>query len=992
MKRSIISLLVITVLLSTQLGVIFIGKAHADTSNLYATHSQIQHAKWEWQNSQTIIGTINGTAVKFVDAAGMNNYWDSDPKAGGQDQPRSWNYGYTSGPTCDRKQSKLWANPYYPKSGESFFHGYIYAMKKPDNTDRPYCRKVAIPAGSIKISNSNAASVFYTFSDKSIIRVDGDSQYTFNPSGFANVYTIEGAQFCPDTIVYNPRVGNKMGNGTLWPLSDVDNFSHSSPPSWVHAASNCYPDDSGSDVTDNPSTISFLGLGAAPPIAFNKNYSVTIHIGGPPPSNPGMGGSGGSGSGGSGSGGSGTSSPTISCNISFNPLTWLLCPAVDGMMAIVNQLENAINNELSVGAADNSTNPSQIFCGRTTNSTCVDYETAWASMRDIALGLLLIIGLIIIISQALGMEFLDAYTVRKAMPRLVAAAILITLSWPLMQFAVILTNSLGYGVQQLIYSPFHNLVNHITLNGGGEAAVNIIGLGAIAAMGIFAVLSFAATAALAVFVGYLIIVIRQLLIILLVIVAPVAIVCMVLPNTHKAFKLWFDEFRLALLMFPIIATLIAVGRVFAAISLNSARPNLLDQFIGFAAFFAPYFILPFTFRFAGGALSTISGKVQQGHKGAFDRVSKYRAKKASQTWQKTKNYQRLNESNRVFRGVNSVLGGAVNPKDAMHGRKGIRAGRYTGMLNQGADNLKNDATWQAHQNDDNFLVAFNQEMWKEKYEEAEKDFNTASSDEERASAKTKMDALNNGMALSQRVKSRDSAGTRLQALNHLARTGYQFSDGQEGYAQLSRGIRSIVGKDQGAYSAAMNTAQFNLKEAGRYELGGVNNGAGYDPSLGLDKVDPYTLAARAKPSTIREKGNLMTNALTEARAAETRGEADRARELYKQAEIHRIELSNVADNATGANKKAAIEQLDRVDTGSSTKAHRTNGLLMQRWRNEDSGQPLTVRENLVPGASTVGWSRQEEAQGYKLVERSQTNGDIARREASGGRRPNPADM
>ncbi|MDB5170379.1 MAG: rane protein of unknown function [Candidatus Saccharibacteria bacterium] len=335
------------------------------------------------------------------------------------------------------------------------------------------------------------------------------------------------------------------------------------------------------------------------------------------------------GSGTSGTGGE--SGPGLTCEVKFyNPLTWLLCPAVKGMVNIVGSLDDIITSQLSVGSSGNSSDPNQIFCSSkgTSNSdaqrSCKAYENAWKSVRNIALGLMVIVGLIIVVAQVLGMEILDAYAIKKTLPRLIIAAIAITLSWKLMQFFVTFTNDLGYGVRYIIYRPFSDSgFDQATLGGGGSVATSIAGYTALQALGIFGLLSFAATAALAVFVAFMVLVIRQLLIIVLIIFAPIAIIAFILPNTNKVYKLWWDSFSKALLMFPIIAAFIATGRVFAAVSATSG--STLGQFVGFAAYFAPYFLLPLTFKFAGGALGNIGGFVNNSSKGGFDRLKKFRS-------------------------------------------------------------------------------------------------------------------------------------------------------------------------------------------------------------------------------------------------------------------------------------------------------------------------------------------------------------------------------
>lgn len=390
------------------------------------------------------------------------------------------------------------------------------------------------------------------------------------------------------------------------------------------------------------------------------------------------------------------SSPGLTCDISFNPLTWLLCPAVKGMINIVGDLDDIITSQLSVGSPGNSENPSQIFC--TSSSTgnarqsCESYKKAWAVVRNIALGLMVLAGLIILIAQALGMEILDAYTIRKTLPRVLIAAIGITLSWQLMQFFVTFTNALGFGVRYLIYQPFVGL-DSATLQGGGSVATGIVGAAAITALGIFGLLSFAATAALAVFVAFLVLIVRQLLIIILIIFAPIAIVAYILPNTQNVYKIWWDSFAKALLMFPIIAAFIAAGRVFAVVSgVNGG--GALGQLMGFAAYFMPYFLLPLTFRFAGGALRNIGGFVNDRSRGGFDRLRNYRAEQAKKNIELMRTNRRFNPNRKgaigwTNRRLNTGLSAITSPSasakiygGSLLDKAGLKNSLGKGIINQ----------------------------------------------------------------------------------------------------------------------------------------------------------------------------------------------------------------------------------------------------------------------------------------------------------------------
>jgi hypothetical protein len=332
----------------------------------------------------------------------------------------------------------------------------------------------------------------------------------------------------------------------------------------------------------------------------------------------------------SGVGLTGDKSSELDCNTEFqNPLTWLICPVVDMLAGIIGALDNMITAQLSVNTNDLFGNNG---CG---SGTCEAYYQAWQAFRNIALGLMVIAGLIVVISQALGMEILDAYTLRKTLPRILIAAIGITLSWPLMRFAVQMTNDLGVGIRHLIYFPFSQLGNRIDLSFGDGISNIFFGSGALVGGatvglviwqftgGLGILFSLAATAGLAVLIAILVLVLRQIVITMLVILAPIAIVAYILPNTQKVYKFWWESFSKALLMFPLIAGFIATGRVFAAVSLS--HPGVIYQIIGFISYFAPYFMIPLTVKFAGGALRSIGGFVNDRGQGAFGALRKQRS-------------------------------------------------------------------------------------------------------------------------------------------------------------------------------------------------------------------------------------------------------------------------------------------------------------------------------------------------------------------------------
>lgn len=335
--------------------------------------------------------------------------------------------------------------------------------------------------------------------------------------------------------------------------------------------------------------------------------------------------------GGSGTGDSENNNLLFECGQPFS-LNWWLCPIYWGLNRIVGAIDGMINSMLYVDqVAIFSIEPNPDG----SKSSGQGYYQAWQALRTIALALLVISALVMVIAQALGFQLLDAYTIKKVMPRLVIAVIAIALSWQLMEFLVELTNALGLGVRQIIYYPFADMPGSLNLGGGGAVTAGLLTVGAFYALGPVGLLSFAATAAMAGAIAFLVLMLRQLVIIVLILMAPIAIACSILPNTQGAYKLWYESFTKALLMFPIIVAFIAVGRVFSVVALQGgAGPDAggvvgtgvsaVSQIIGFAAYFLPYFLIPMTFSLAGGAMRFLGGKVNDTGRGGFDRLKKFR--------------------------------------------------------------------------------------------------------------------------------------------------------------------------------------------------------------------------------------------------------------------------------------------------------------------------------------------------------------------------------
>ncbi len=119
-------------------------------------------------------------------------------------------------------------------------------------------------------------------------------------------------------------------------------------------------------------------------------------------------------------------------------MRWIICPLTTMLSAALTGAENLVSQLLKTDVAlfDNE-----------------GYQNTWAAFRTLALALILIAGLIIVIAQASGLQVLDAYTIKKAVPRLVLAVIFITLSWPLLELIITITNDIARLLEGFILTP-----------------------------------------------------------------------------------------------------------------------------------------------------------------------------------------------------------------------------------------------------------------------------------------------------------------------------------------------------------------------------------------------------------------------------------------------------------------------------------------------------------------------------------------------------------
>lgn len=379
---------------------------------------------------------------------------------------------------------------------------------------------------------------------------------------------------------------------------------------------------------------------------------------------------------------------------------WIACPLNAGVVLLIEGIDNLINRLLTV-------DPGQLFNTSDPYSSGARYKQAWSVFRSIALGIVVIAALVIIICTAFGLEILDAYTIRKLLPRTLIAILGITLSWNILEFLIILTNDVGNGVRALIYLPFQGMerVNFGDTTGIG---LSLLSGGLLVALGGIGFLSLAVTAALAVIIAFLVLTLREIIIIALVLFAPIGIACLILPGTRKGWQIWQNSLTVMLVVFPIISAFIAIGRVFSLVVSNGDQGgDVVNKLIAFAAYILPYFMLPFAFRMAGGVMATLGGLTNDSSRGAFDRLKNFRANKAKKRYSDAiagKSTLGRSPVGSLYRRVHLADQGGFSPSS--RGRAKYDAARRQLAHQSSSEILKND-DGRAANNDEANLIAVN---------------------------------------------------------------------------------------------------------------------------------------------------------------------------------------------------------------------------------------------------------------------------------------------
>lgn len=313
---------------------------------------------------------------------------------------------------------------------------------------------------------------------------------------------------------------------------------------------------------------------------------------------------------------------------------WIVCPVTNFIAKAMDWLFSILSTFLEV-------KPVQ------TNQQNSLYR-AWSIMQSIANVAFVIAFLIIIYSQVTG-GMMTNYGIKKLLPRLIVAAVLVNISYWICSVAVDMSNILGYSIQDIFIMIRNNLVGPADVNqevvgweavaaivlsggaavGAGALALNgaVIATGASAAAAIYLLVPVLLGVVFAAIIAVLVLSARQAIITILIILSPLAFVAFLLPNTEKMFDKWKDLFMTLLIMFPMFSIIFGGSQLAGAAIIQNAD-SIVVMILGMAVQIAPVVVTPLLIKLSGSLLGRIAGMVNNPQKGLLDRSRNWSKERA----------------------------------------------------------------------------------------------------------------------------------------------------------------------------------------------------------------------------------------------------------------------------------------------------------------------------------------------------------------------------
>ena len=224
---------------------------------------------------------------------------------------------------------------------------------------------------------------------------------------------------------------------------------------------------------------------------------------------------------------------------------WIVCPAASFMEdSITGTYEWIAKHFLTIQSGSLFDDSRGVF-------------DSWSKFRDIANVLFVILFVVVIVSQITNIG-ISNYGIKKMLPRLVAFAILINISYWVSVIFVDLSNIIGRGIFNLLSANGNS--SHINLlDSAVGTMLSTVGVSAVMGGIILALVA----ALLSIFLMFLILVVRQAAVVILIVISPIAFASAILPGTEAFFSKWKGMLKSMLVVYP-VCSLMMGGMIVAS--------------------------------------------------------------------------------------------------------------------------------------------------------------------------------------------------------------------------------------------------------------------------------------------------------------------------------------------------------------------------------------------------------------------------------------------
>lgn len=314
---------------------------------------------------------------------------------------------------------------------------------------------------------------------------------------------------------------------------------------------------------------------------------------------------------GGGSGESGEEEAKTSCGVPS--IGWIVCSTSRFLAGAMDKIYDWISDFLVIRPLTTDTE-SGLF-------------QAWKIALGIANACFIIAFLVIIYSQITSVG-ISNYEIKKMIPRLIIAAILVNASYYICTIAIDVSNILGGSIQQALVEIRESLPApkaQTSWGGMTEAILSgtvLAGTAYLASAEIIALVPLLVPiligGILSVLVALLILAARQAIITVLVVIAPIAFVAYLLPNTEKQFERWRGLFMNMLMIFPMFSLLFGAAQLASYLIIQNTD-QISVVILAMAVQVAPLAITPFLLKVGHNLLSQLAGLTNNPRKGLVDR-------------------------------------------------------------------------------------------------------------------------------------------------------------------------------------------------------------------------------------------------------------------------------------------------------------------------------------------------------------------------------------